>query len=89
MQRVLNYLAPVTYCVPRADFDCDGDVDQDDFGHLQACLTGSGRPVTDPACQDARLNPDPYIDGADLELFRRCLTRPGEAADPDCMSGGG
>ena len=38
----------------RADFDGDGDVDQSDFGHLQACLSGSTVPQNDPICQDAQ-----------------------------------
>ncbi|HOB74144.1 MAG TPA: N-acetylmuramoyl-L-alanine amidase [Phycisphaerae bacterium] len=85
MQRVLEYLAPVSYCVPRADFDCDGDVDQDDFGHLQACLTGSLVPVTDPDCKDAMLNSDQYIDRFDVEIFKNCMSGQGVPANPDCM----
>jgi hypothetical protein len=33
----------------RADLDRDGDVDQDDFGLFQRCITGSGIPA-DPGC---------------------------------------
>jgi len=36
------------------DFDRDGDVDQEDFGRFQACLTGRAVPVTDPNCLDAK-----------------------------------
>ncbi len=32
-----------------ADFDRDGDVDQEDFGIFQRCYSGEGQPV-DPAC---------------------------------------
>ena len=40
--------------VPRglADFDHDGDVDQEDFGHFQACLSGSGQSHL-PECTDS------------------------------------
>ena len=36
--------------------DADGDVDQADFGHFQACLTGSGFTQSNPNCLDARLD---------------------------------
>jgi len=42
-----TYHGPKTYCVttaccatPPADDDADHDVDMEDFGHFQACLTG-------------------------------------------------
>jgi hypothetical protein len=56
-----------------ADFDRDGDVDMIDFAHLQLCLTGTGYPQNDPACQDAKLNPDNTVDGADVALLLKCL----------------
>src|SRR5262249_50637255 len=40
----------VVPCTP-GDFDCDQDVDQTDFAHLQLCLTGLGIAVSAP-CQD-------------------------------------
>jgi len=51
------------------DFDHDSDVDLDDFGHLQRCLTGHGLAVTDPTCLDADLNSDSYVDQTDVALF--------------------
>lgn len=54
------------------DFDKDGDVDQSDFGHLQACLSGNGVAQNDPACQDARLDTDADVDLSDLFLFQTC-----------------
>lgn len=51
-----------------ADFDFDGDVDQDDFGHLQVCLSGSGKPYA-PGCQDADLVVDGVVDNADLSFW--------------------
>ena len=59
---------------PAADFDRDGDVDQTDFAHLQACLGASTIPTTDPECQDARLDGDEDVDQADLIAFKLCLS---------------
>jgi hypothetical protein len=69
----------------RADFDSDGDVDQADFGHLQACLTGSGVTSTDPSCADARLDDDMDIDGSDISLLLGCMSGPDVAGNPDCL----
>lgn len=63
-------------CSP-CDFDRDGDVDQDDFGRLQACFSGYGVSQTDPACLDARLAGHDYVDKQDLALFRACLSGAG------------
>jgi hypothetical protein len=54
-----------------SDFDGDGDVDQSDFGHFQACMvvTSSIR----PECQDANLTPDFIIDQSDFAIFIKCL----------------
>ena len=42
-------LTPGTDGKIAADFDKDGDVDQDDFGVIQRCYSGTGKPV-DPNC---------------------------------------
>jgi hypothetical protein len=64
-----------------ADFDWDGDVDQKDFGHIQACLSGPG--VTyGPGCQDADLTVDGAVDGADLDRFLSCVN--GAGRPPGC-----
>jgi hypothetical protein len=68
----------------KADFDRDGDVDLDDFGHIQACLSGSGEPQNDPACQDARLDEGSDVDREDVLQFRACLSGANVPADPDC-----
>lgn len=68
----------------KADFDRDGDVDQGDFGHIQACLSGRSVPQESPDCQDARLDGDGDVDRADLEIFTGCLSGPHFPADPDC-----
>lgn len=66
------------------DFDYDGDVDEEDFGHLQACLTGTGATQTEPRCQNADVNNDEVIDGIDISILRGCLSGPGVRADPNC-----
>ena len=55
-----------------ADFDQDGDVDQADFGHLQACFSGTGS-AYGAGCQDADLITDGAVDGADLAWFVSCM----------------
>ena len=67
-----------------ADFDGDGDVDQVDFGHFQACLTGSAVPITDPNCQDANFDGDTDVDQNDFSVFQACLSGAGIPADPGC-----
>jgi len=66
------------------DFDADGDVDQEDFGHFQACLTGSGMPQSEPDCQDARLDDDEDVDQGDFGVFQACFSGPNMPADPGC-----
>jgi hypothetical protein len=66
------------------DFNGDFDVDQEDFGAFQACLTGAGFAQLDPACQKARLDADGDVDEQDVGMFLRCRTAPGEIGDPDC-----
>lgn len=68
-----------------ADFDKDGDVDLDDFAHLQACFskTVGSLPL---GCEDANLDHDthPYIDNSDLAIFRTCISGSQIPADSDC-----
>lgn len=77
----VDALAPM-----KPDFDRDGDVDLDDFGHLQACLSGPDTPQTDPACQDARLDLDSDVDLADIDAFLQCFSGAGVLADYGCMN---
>ncbi len=69
---------------PPGDFDLDEDVDQADYGRLQACLSGSAVSQNDPACEPAKLDDDADVDQADLVAFLGCLSGPGEPADPAC-----
>ncbi len=56
----------------KPDFDRDEDVDQADFGHLQACFCGEGLEQARPECLNARLDGDADVDAADLDLFIAC-----------------
>ena len=66
------------------DLDGDGDVDQEDFGHFQACLTGLAVPVTDPDCQEANLDGDSDVDLDDFIVFQQCLSGANVPADLNC-----
>ncbi len=64
------------------DLDRDGDVDQMDFGLLQACLAGSGsRPST--GCDLADLDEDGDADELDTGVFAICLG--GAMSPPQCQ----
>ena len=57
------------------DFDGDLDVDQEDFGHFQACFSGHG--VQYPAgCEDADFDLDGNVDENDLSVFQACMGGP-------------
>ena len=81
---------PVTlYIVPTpgpADMDRDLDVDQEDFGLFQACLTGPGAIQSNPDCARARLDVDTDVDGNDFSLFQICFTGPNIEGDPNCLN---
>lgn len=66
------------------DFDRDGDVDLEDFGHLQVCISGLKTPQDNPACQDAKLDADSDVDQFDLNVFLRCLSGSNVPAIPGC-----
>jgi hypothetical protein len=70
---------------PPVDFDDDGDVDSQDFSHLQACLSGSGISQTLPACQDTLLDPDNDVDQDDVMIFLDCMSGPNIQADAGCL----
>ncbi len=72
------------YPLYRGDFDDDGDVDQHDFGYLQACLSGVGVVQSSPACQSARLDVDADVDVDDVNLFQTCLSGPNVFPVPAC-----
>ena len=69
----------------QADFDEDGDVDQEDFGHFQSCLSGSSSLQDDPECQNTKFDGDSDVDESDFALFQRCISGEGVSVDPDCL----
>jgi len=66
------------------DFDVDNDVDQEDFGHLQQCLSGVGQPQNNPNCLDALLDDDDDVDTLDSAILQGCMTGPNHPPQPDC-----
>ena len=66
------------------DLDGDNDVDLDDFGRFQACMSGAGSAQAAPACTGAHMDSDSDVDATDLALFKRCISGAGIAANADC-----
>jgi hypothetical protein len=66
------------------DMDRDGDVDQEDFGFFQVCLSGSGIPQNDESCLTARLDADTDVDQDDVSLFWVCRSGANVVGDPSC-----
>lgn len=58
------------------DHDLDGDVDQLDLAHVQAC---AGQTIE--TCTDSDLDGDGDVDAADEALLAACLSGPGVPAD--------
>jgi len=56
------------------DFDLDDDVDLEDFGVMQRCLSGSSVAQNDPECQPADFNGDTDVDNEDLNTFINCFS---------------
>ncbi len=80
-------------CSPRPmDGDCDGDVDQADFGMIEACFTGSGAgqlPAGLPMCscfdRGSDAPGDLDIDSYDADAFEQCASGSGIDASPACL----
>jgi len=66
-------IVDITVEAALGDFDRDGDVDQEDFGHIQWCMTGHGMSQNDPACLDTRLDDDDDVDINDFIIFQPCM----------------
>jgi len=63
---------------PAPDFDCDGDVDVNDFAVFQTCFNGPGNP---PSCDwDADFDDDGDADVNDFAVFQACFNGPGQPA---------
>jgi len=75
---------------PYADWDDDGDVDQDDFAQFQQCFTGTGGGVPAGGCvcfdrPDILGNPpDGDIDQDDFIAFQNCASGPDVVASTAC-----
>jgi hypothetical protein len=76
---IASWTVRVQYC--EADFDRDGDVDQEDFGFLQRCLSGEGVGLSE-GCAPADLDVNGGVDQADFSLFRACMAGAGQP--PGC-----
>jgi hypothetical protein len=76
--RTPNY-APVVRAsvmlLATADFDDDDDVDQQDFGFLQLCLSGLQVSLS-PGCEAADLNGDGFLTTDDVTVFLTCMGGP-------------
>jgi hypothetical protein len=66
-----------------ADADEDGDVDEDDFGAFQECLTGQAGGIL-PGCQCADWDNDGDVDSEDYGAFEACASGPDVLANIAC-----
>jgi len=71
----------VVRVVSNKDFDFDGDVDPEDFGLLQRCLSGDCIGISE-VCPFADLDSDGDVDETDFSLFWSCMAGAGEL--PGC-----
>jgi uncharacterized protein (DUF362 family) len=69
-----------------ADFDQDEDVDMEDYGHFQSCLTGNNQGPPMAGCENADLSGDGDVDQEDLGIFQNCLSGSGVIADVTCAN---
>jgi hypothetical protein len=68
----------------RADADRDHDVDQDDFGRFQRCLSTGATSLVDPSCVKFDFDGNGSIGLTDSETFLNCVSGPGIPVDVDC-----
>ncbi len=64
---------------PFADVDGDDDVDQEDFGVLQACINDAS---VLPGCECFNRDGDTDVDQLDVDAFKACVTGPTILFDP-------
>jgi hypothetical protein len=67
------------------DFNLDNDVDQEDYGHFQACFSGSAIPAG-PGCSNADLDVDTDVDQNDFTLFMNCWSGPNVPNNLNCLN---
>jgi hypothetical protein len=71
-------------CTP-ADFDGDGDVDQDDHAGFESCASGPAIPHDgSEICQIADFDTDGDVDQSDFGIFQRCISSGDRPGDPTC-----
>ncbi len=69
---------------PAADFNRDGDVDQNDLDQFEGC--GSGPAIScSTGCEAADFDSDGDVDQVDFGIFQTCISGENMAADPECM----
>jgi hypothetical protein len=71
------------------DADFDGDVDMEDFGLFQRCLTGPGPVALTAECACFDRTKDEDVDSDDFIFFDNCFSAPAVPADPNCNQLGG
>jgi lysophospholipase L1-like esterase len=71
--------------VYRGDFDDDGDVDQEDFGHLQLCFSSTGVIPPGSTCSDTDVDGDGFLNSIDLAIFQGCQRGPNVPGDASCI----
>ena len=64
----------VLYRYVKPDFDRDGDVDDTDLDHFEACSSGPAIPQTDPDCLNADFDGGSDVDQDDFGVMQRCLS---------------
>jgi uncharacterized lipoprotein YddW (UPF0748 family) len=58
------------------DFDQDGDVDLQDFGHFQGCFNGPNATPAQSQCSDSDMDHDTDVDLSDFVEFQSCFNGP-------------
>lgn len=77
----------IPFILVQADFDMDGDVDNDDFTTFQNCATGPMVPLgggVSQACLSSDFDSDNDVDQDDFGQFQLCLSGVNISPDPTC-----
>ena len=82
--QVVNVAVTTTTSV--MDRDSDGDIDLEDFGQFQVCLSGTSIAQNNSACAWAKLKGHTYVDQQDMTRFLGCLTGATIPPSPSCAN---